>query len=164
MAIDMGQLMLGRVVYEEAVPALDDVRFERIIRGFAQHYEVVTNSSTAFSFARGEGYLQANRGDAFGYVDSGSVERLTNSAEPVEAPGGNVILMPPRFYGLRFSLNIRVLLIYWAFGLLLGWMFFGGEWILWLAGFVAAAVLSITLIRRSLRAKLNQWLARESWN
>lgn len=164
MAIDLGQLMLGRVVYEEAVPALDDVGFERIIRGFAGHYEVTADSSTAFSFALGEGYLQANRGDAFGYVDSGSVERLTNSADPLEVPGGNVVLMPPRFYGLRFALNIRVLLIYWAFGLLLGWMFFGGQWIFWLAGFVAAATLSITLIRRSLRAKLSQWLARESWN
>jgi hypothetical protein len=164
MAIDLGQLFLGRLVYEEASAALDDVRFERIIRGFAKHYDVTTHSSSLFSFARGEGYLQISRGDAFGYVDSGSIERLSNSPEPMDAPGGNVILMPPRFYGLRFTLNIRVLLIYWAFALVIGWLFFGGDWMFWLVGFVAASTTSIVLIRRSLRAKLDTWLARESWN
>jgi hypothetical protein len=164
MAINLGQLLIGRLVYEEPVPALDDVRFERIIRGFARHYDVTTESNTRFSFARGEGYLQISRGDAFGYVDSGSVERLSHITETIDAPGGNVILMPPRFYGLRFALNIRVLMIYWAFVLFLGWMFFAGPWIAWVFGFIAAATLSVVLVRRSLRAKMADWLARGSWN
>jgi hypothetical protein len=161
---DVGQLLIGKLIYEEPFSALDDVRFERVIRGFAQHYDVTTHNASDFSFARGEGYLQISRGDAFGYVDSGRVERLSNAAPPMEAIGGNVVLMPPRYHGLRFTLNIRVLLVYWAFALLVGWLFFGGEWIFWLAGFFVAAAASVALIRRSLRAKLSTWLARESWN
>lgn len=82
----------------------------------------------------------------------------------MESPGGNVILMPPRYHSLRFALNIRVLLVYWAFLLLVGWMFIGGDWMFWLCGFVVATIVSVALVRRSLRGKLGAWLARESWN
>lgn len=73
MQLDPSQLFVGRLVYVEPVAALDDIRFERIIRGFAQHYEVTTHDAASFSFERGEGYLEISKGDAFGYVDRGTI-------------------------------------------------------------------------------------------
>jgi hypothetical protein len=162
MSIEMGPLLAGRLVYDAPVAALDDVRFERIIRGFAQHYEVTTSSGTKFSFARGEGYLRLDRLDAFGSVDGGSVERLRRSREADF--GGNVVPLQPQFANLRFTLTIRVILIFWAATALFGWMLFGGDWIFWIAGLCLAYAATIKLIQYSLRQKLTRWLARESWH
>ncbi len=164
MAIDMGQIALGRLVYDVNVPALDDVRFERVVRGFARHYEVETQTGSRFSFARGEGYLSIGRWDAFGMIDAGSVERLRNIGEEQQQVGGNVILMPPRFGAIRFSLSMRVVLAFWAFALFCGWFFVGGDWIFWLFGYVLVVAGSIVMIRRSLATKLEIWLARSTWN
>jgi hypothetical protein len=164
MAIDLGQLFAGRLVYDAPVAALDDVRFERIVRGFAQHYEVTHHSASTFSFERGEGYINIGRFDAFGLVDHGSVERLRAVPPEIDGAGGNVILMPTRYAGLHFTLHIRVIMTLWAFGMLSGWIFIRGDWMWWLIGFIAAVTGTIVLIRRSLRAKLGAWLARESWN
>lgn len=164
MAIDLGQLFAGRLVYDAPVAALDDVRFERIIRGFERHYLVTNHNATQFSFERGEGYINIGRFDAFGFVDHGSVERLRQAPTAIDGAGSNVILMPSGYVGLRFVLHIRVILALWAVGLLAGWIFIRGDWMLWLIGFVAIVTATIVLIQRSLRAKLNAWLARESWN
>ncbi len=72
--------------------------------------------------------------------------------------------MPTRYAGLRFVLQIRVILTLWAFALLSGWIFIRGDWMWWLIGFIGVVSVTISLIRRSLRAKLEAWLARESWN
>jgi hypothetical protein len=164
MAIDLGQLFAGRLVYDAPVAALDDVRFERIERGFAQHYEVTSRSTSTFSFERGEGYIKIGRFDAFGLVDYGTIERLRELPPEIEGAGGNVILMPTRYAGLRFVLHIRVIMTLWAFTMLSGWIFIRGDWMWWLIGFIAVVTGTIVLIRRSLRAKLAAWLARESWN
>ncbi len=161
---DIPQLFIGRLTYVEPLPALDDVRFERIVRGFAKHYDVTTLDGSRFTFARGEGYLRIGAGDAFGYVDSGIVERLRDRVQPADVAGDNVVAMPPRYNGLKLSFNFRVLLVYWAVSLIAGWLFFGGDWPYWLVGFIAATAASAALVRRSLRAKLAVWLARETWN
>jgi hypothetical protein len=164
MAIDLGQLFAGRLVYDAPVAALDDVRFERIVRGFGQHYEVTSQSASKFYFERGEGYINIGRFDAFGFVDHGSVERLRELPPEIEGVGGNVILMPKRYAGLRFMLHIRVIMTLWAFVMLSGWIFIRGDWMWWLIGFIAVVTGTIVLIQRSLRRKLADWLARESWN
>jgi hypothetical protein len=164
MALDMGQMVLGRLVYDVNVPALDDVRFERVVRGFARHYEVTTETGSRFTFARGEGYLSVGRWDAFGMIDGGSVERLRQSRDEEPLPGGNVVLMPPRFGAIRFSLSMRVVLAFWAFALFCGWFFIAGDWIFWLFGYFIAVAASIVMIRRSLAQKLEIWLAKSTWN
>jgi hypothetical protein len=165
MAIEFGPLFTGRLVYDEAWAALDDVRFDRIVQGFAQHYELHSDSANQFSFARGEGYLRLERRDAFGYVDGGTVARLgaTPRNETV-MEGGNIIIMPPRYGVLRFDFRIRVVLAFWAFALGSGFLFFGGDWLIWLIAFIAAFGATIALIKYSLKRKLKIWLARESWN
>jgi hypothetical protein len=164
MALDLGQLFAGRLVYAEPVTALDDVRFDRIIKGFADHYVVSQESETRFSFARGEGYNRAGRFDAFGLADSGSVERLRNAAPLTDLPGGNVVLMPPRYHGIRFVLTVRVVLVFWLLTLFSAWLYFRGDWMPWLIAYVAATIFTVVAIRRSLKAKLRLWLAKESWN
>jgi hypothetical protein len=156
--------MLGRLVYVEPSPALDDIRFERIVRGFAQHYDVTSHSARSFSFARGEGYLRLDRWDAFGYVDGGHVERLTDNFPEDQEPVGDVVMMPPRFNALRFSFNLRVALAFWVFVLLCGWLLIGGDWMWWLIGLVIAYGMTISVVRRSVRAKLETWLVRASWD
>ncbi len=164
MGIEFGALFAGNLVYDEAWAALDDVRFDRIVAGFAQHYNVAQESGSSFSFARGEGYLRLDRWDAFGYVDGGKVTRVRSA--PAQSPlgDGNVIMMPPRYGLLRFELGIRVVLTFWAFALGIGYLSAGGDWLWWLIAFIAAYGVTIALIRRSLTKKLKLWLARESWN
>jgi hypothetical protein len=55
-------------------------------------------------------------------------------------------------------------LAFWAFALLAAWFFIGGDWIFWLVGLVAVYVVHVALIVRSLRQKLERWLAKSSWN
>jgi hypothetical protein len=160
---DLLQLFLGRLVYEEPVAALDDVRFERIIRGFGSHYQVTSASNTKFSFERGEGYHRFERLDAFAYVDLGSVERLgVKGIAPL--PDGNVIMMPPRFSSVRFTLQMRVIVAFWAFLFFSGWILIGGDALFWGIGFLIAYAVQAAMTVRSLRAKLTRWLARGSWN
>lgn len=164
MAIEFGALFAGNLVYDEAWAALDDVRFDRIVAGFAQHYNVAHDGQASFSFARGEGYLRLDRWDAFGYVDGGKVTRVRSAPAQSPLADGNVILMPPRYGLLRFELGIRVVLAFWAFALGIGYLSAGGDWLWWLIAFIAAYSVTIALIRRSLSKKLKLWLARESWN
>lgn len=159
---DFRHLLFGRLVYDETVPVLDDVRFERILRGFSAHYEVTTHDSNRFTFARGEGYTKFEGIDAFAYVDLGEVQRLRTDNE-IEH-GGNIVLMPPRFGAVRFILGMRVVLAFWAFALLCAWFFVGGSWLWWLIGLIAVYAAHITMIVRSLRTKLERWLAKSSWN
>ncbi len=161
MALDLARLFTGTLVYDEPMSALDDARFERIISGFGGHYLVTPRSNVSFSFERGEGFDRFGRWDAFAYVDSGDVTRLRGAAVEIE-PG--VSLLPPAWNALRLTLNVRVILIFWAAALIVGWWFSGGDWLFWLIGFLALYGAQVWLIRRSVRAKLRQWLVRESWN
>ncbi len=160
MAVDLGQLARGMLCYAVAEPALDDVRFDRIERGFGEHYAVARLSANRFTFERTEGYLSAGRWDAFGLVDSGTVERVGH----VREAEGNVISFAPRHGWLRFSLNLRTTFVMWAMLCLFAAIASNGDWLLWLAGFVAVEVVTIFLVQWSLRRKLRTWLARESWN
>ena len=160
----LGQLALGRLVYEAPLAAIDDVRFERIMRGFASHYEITSHSGTAFSFARGEGYHRFERFDAFGYVDGGMVERISAHQSNENTFDGVVVMMPPRFSILRFTLNMRVIIAFWAFTLFCGWALLRGDLLFWGIGFLAVYALYIALVAASLRRKLALWLARERWN
>jgi hypothetical protein len=164
MSFDLRRLFSGELVYAEPWAALDNVRFDRIIHGFEEHYDVVIEDATQFRFMRGEGYLRLERWDAFGSVDGGTVARLRDpNTEPTEF-GGNVVAMQPRFAALQFTLNVRVMLVYWMLGFVAFGLAIGGQWLFWLAGFVVAIIANILLIRWSLRRKLKRWLARESWN
>ncbi len=161
---DLRQLARGRLVYDEPIAALDDIRFERILRGFADHYDVSSHSGSLFSFDRGEGYPRFERFDAFAYVDAGTVERLRNLAMADAVVDGNLVMMPPRFSAVRFSFNIRVITIFWAFALFAGWALLRGDLLFWGIGFLALYGLHIGLVAASLRRKLKRWLAKESWN
>ncbi len=164
MAYDIGQLLIGRLVYAEPVSALDDVRFDRILNGFAAHYEVQRDGVAGFQFSRGEGYLRAGRFDAFSLADGGHVERLRNSVAEMDLPDGNVVQMMPRWHGIRFTLTIRVVLLYWLFAMAALWLWLGGDWMLWLVLYIVALVGTVVMIRKSLRKKMDEWLAKESWN
>lgn len=160
MPINLPRLFIGNLVYDERLAALDDVRFERILRGFAAHYVVHPLSQSQFAFARGEGFDRFERWDAFAYVDGGSVTRLRRS-EAVDLDGaGNVTLLPPPWTALRLDLNIRVVIIFWAFALIIARSFLGGDWLFWGIGFLALYGAHVALIRRSLRKKLGKWVAR----
>ena len=163
MTPNIGQLFLGTLAYDEPVAALYDARFERVINGFAGHYLVIPLSNVEFRFERGEGFDRFDRWDAFAYVDGGSVIRL-RSRTVMEDADAKVAVLPPPWSALRFTLSVRVILIFWAAALLLGWFFLGGAWIFWLFGFFGLYGLHIALIRASLRRKLARWLAREGWN
>ena len=162
MPLDLPRLLIGTLIYEEPLAALDDVRFERILRGFASHYVVHPLSHLQFAFERGEGFDRFERLDAFAYVDGGTVQRLR--VRPVEdwSAEGQVVTLPPPWTALRFELNIRVVLIFWALALIIARSFLGGDWLFWGLGFVALYGLHIALIRRSLRAKLKRWVVRET--
>lgn len=164
MAIDLPRLFLGTLDYTEPMAALDDVRFERILRGFGSHYVVTPVSHTRFAFERGEGFDTFEKWDAFAYVDGGTVTRLRDAFEAEAAPGSNIAILPPPWSALRFTLNIRVVLIFWALGLIIARSFTGGDWLFWLIGFLTLYGAHVALIRRSLKKKLARWLARESWN
>ena len=160
MPLDLPRLLVGTLIYQEPMAALDDMRFERILRGFSSHYVVHALSQWQFAFERGEGFDRFERLDAFAYVDGGTVQRLR--AAPLEewTAAGQVVQLPPPWTALRFELNIRVVLIFWALAFLIARSFIGGDWLFWGLGFVSLYGLHIALIRRSLRAKLKRWVVR----
>jgi hypothetical protein len=164
MAIDLASLARGQLVYSVREAALDDVRFERILRGFADHYLITNHSLARFEFERGEGYLRAGRFDAFGLVDGGSVERLRDTSDSNPPALGNVIQFAPRFGWLRLTLNLRVTFAVWLILFVTGLVIVGGDWLAWLVGLVGVWTITIILVQLSLKAKIRRWLARESWN
>ncbi len=161
MPINLPRLIVGTLIYEEPMAALDDMRFERILRGFAGHYVVHPLSQSHFAFERGEGFDRFERWDAFAYVDGGTVARLRRAEAIPVAGRGNMAILPPPWVALRFELNIRVVLIFWAFALIIARSFLGGDWLFWGIGFLALYGGHIALIRRSLRKKLKRWVVRD---
>jgi hypothetical protein len=117
MALDLSRLFIGTLDYTIPFAALDDVRFERILRGFGSHYVVHPTSQSSFTFARGEGFDKFEKWDAFAYVDGGTLTRLREQIEVEADPGSNIAILPPPWSGLRLTLNVRVVLIFWALGL-----------------------------------------------
>lgn len=164
--IDWRRAVSGTLAYELPFAALDGERFDRIERGFAEHYDVERSSPDLFSFDRGEGYTRLERWDAFGYVDRGTIERVPSEPHSLEGEAGNVVLLPPGYRALRFTLNMRVILIFYAVLLfLLRFAFFGDTPVpLWIGAFLVIYGIHITLVMRSLERKLRRWMARESWN
>jgi hypothetical protein len=160
MAVDMGQLARGMLCYAVREPALDDVRFDRIIAGFSDHYAVSRQSSNRFSFERTEGYLSVGRFDAFGLVDGGTVERVGEEREA----DGNVITFAPRYGWLRLTLNLRTTFMMTVLIFIFAGIAKGGDWLWWLVGLIASLTVTISIVQASLRRKLRRWLARESWN
>jgi hypothetical protein len=164
--IDWKALVTGIVAYEKPFAALDGERFERIERGFGAHYQVDRVSPDAFRFSRGEGYTRLPRWDAFGYVDRGTVTRVRNAETEVPEIGANIAVLPAGWKAIRFTLDIRVILIFWAV-LIAGIHFFAvpdGPLAVWIFGFVVIWVIHVQLVMRSLDGKLAQWMARSSWN
>lgn len=168
MAVELGALFAGRLVFRAPAEALDDVRFERILAGFSEHYEVEALSPDSFSFARGEGLPRFERLDAFAYVDRGTVSRLRargKAGGPADGPSdGKVVPLAPVWSGLAFDLHMRVAFAFLAFAMIAGWLLAGGDPFLWGAGYVGAAALTVALVQFSIARKLRRWLARESWN
>lgn len=166
--IDWTKLPFGILVWQLEWPALDDARFERIVDGFSGHYVVSRTSSEAFDFERGEGFDRFGRFDAFTYVDSGRVERLRAAPVALTAAGagGSVTAFPAGWRAIAFTLNIRVLLIFWAAGLIGAKLLLApwSSWVWWLCGFAFVYAIYAKLAMRSLRAKLERWLRRDSWN
>jgi len=164
--IDLRRLADGTLAYELPFAALDGERFERIQRGFAEHYDVERRSPDKFTFVRGEGYTRLERWDAFGYVDRGTVERVAAEPLPAEGEGKNVVILPAGYRALRFTLNMRVILVFYAaFLLVLRFVFLDDTSLLvWVAIFAVTYALHVALVKRSLSAKLKRWMARESWN
>ena len=163
--IDWRRLADGMLVYDTPFAALDGERFERIGRGFGHHYVTEWETPDRFSFERGEGYTRLQRWDAFGYVDRGTVERLKRDERGLPDFGSNVIVLPAGWKAIRFALNMRVILIFWAFllgaaAMITGW----GHWLMWIAGFAGIYAAHVVLVMRSLDRKLAAWMARESWN
>lgn len=164
--IDWRRLADGTLRYEMPWPAIDGDRFERVARGFGEHYELEWRTADGFAFGRGEGYTKLERWDAFGYVDRGTVERLRADAHDIEGGGDNVVMLPAGYRGIRFTLNMRVILIFWLVLLVMArfTLFDRSGWLPWIGGFAGVYVLHILLVMRSLRAKLSRWMTRESWN
>lgn len=164
--IDWRRLADGTLRYEMPLPALDDERFRRIEAGFGTHYVIEWRSSDSFQFSRGEGYTRLKRWDAFGYVDGGTVERLRAEELSLSEPADNVVALPAGYRAIRFTLNIRVILIFWLVLLVAARfvLFDRSSWLPWIGGFAAIYALHIGLVIRSLRQKLSQWLARQSWH
>jgi hypothetical protein len=164
MSIDLGQIALGKLNYAIPIAALDDARFDRIRRGFGQHYLLVQNSPNMFVFERGEGFLSFGRFDPFAAIDKGAVTRLrTESPDPLEA-GDNVFAFRPLYGALHFALNIRVILALWLMLFIISYFVVGGDWLLWIVGFLTVYGIHIAFVRRSLKTRIGEWLARESWN
>lgn len=164
--IDWRRLADGTLAYEMPWPAADGDRFERIAHGFAAHYQLDWQSPDGFGFSRGEGYTRFGRRDAFNYVDRGTVERVRAEAQPLEGGAENVVLLPPGYRGLRFTLNMRVILIFYAVLLATIYLaFFGTTPVMaWIGGFFVIYALHILLVIASLKRKLAGWVARESWH
>jgi hypothetical protein len=57
-----------------------------------------------------------------------------------------------------------VILALWLMLFIISYFIVGGDWLYWIFGFFAVYGCHIALVRRSLKAKINQWLARETWN
>jgi uncharacterized membrane protein len=57
-----------------------------------------------------------------------------------------------------------VILALWLMLFIISYFVVGGDWLLWIVGFVVVYGVHIALVRRSLKAKINGWLVRESWN
>lgn len=164
--IDWRRLADGTLRYEMPWPALDDERFRRIEAGFARHYDVEWSSIDGFRFSRGEGYTKLERWDAFGYVDGGTVERLRAEELSLSEPADNVVALPAGFRAIRFTLNIRVIIIFWAILLIAArfFLFEYSSWLPWIGAFVAIYALHVGLVIASLRRKLARWLARQTWH
>lgn len=167
--LDWTRLPLGILAWELEWPALDDVRFERVVSGFQEHYVVTRTAPDSFDFERGEGFDRFGRLDAFTYVDSGQVRRIR--AAPIaldQGVGGSasVTAFPAGWRSIAFRLNIRVLLIFWAVALIAARFLLApsSNWIWWLAAFVLVYAGYVSLAMRSLRLKLANWMRRESWN
>lgn len=164
MAVDLAQLVRGTLSYGLREPALDDIRFERILRGFAEHYDIVGNSHSRFSFERGEGYMKSRALDLFSLVDAGSVERVRDPGDNPIMGEGNVVPFLPRYGWLRLTLSMRATFILWSVIILAGWLLIGGGWLYWLVALVAGWTTAIVIVQRSLKRMLRHWLSRESWN
>lgn len=164
MAVDLKDLGRGVLTYVTREPALDDVRFDRIRSGFGGHYLVRASGPDRFAFERGEGYPRVGRFDAFSLVDGGSVERVRDSDAAEVDSGSNVIAFAPRHGWLRYSLNIRSILVVWAMLFLFVALASVGQWLWWLVGLIAVWTLTIVAVQRSLKGKVREWLARGSWN
>ena len=162
MAVDLKDLGRGVLTYVTREPALDDIRFDRIRAGFESHYLVQHGGTDRFTFERGEGYPRVGRFDAFSLIDSGSVERVRDGSAVEAEQGGNVIPFGPRFGWLRYSLNIRSILIVWAMLFLFSALAFWGQWLWWLVGIIAVWTATIIAVQRSLKGKVREWLARGS--
>jgi len=164
--LDWKRTLTGILAYEQPFAALDGERFERIERGFAAHYLVDRLSPDAFRFARGEGYTRLPRWDAFGYVDRGAVARVRADEVALSAMGDNVAVLPAGWKAIRFTLDIRVILIFWAalIGGLRVFVVDQGHPVYWIGGFVLIWVIHARLVMRSLDGKLRTWMARASWN
>jgi hypothetical protein len=163
-ALDIKQIFLGKLVYDLPIPALDEVRFERIRRGFGQHYLLPLNSPNMFSFERGEGFLSFGRTDAFAAIDKGEIIRLRSDGPETTEAGPNVFAFRPLYGALHCALNIRVILALWLMLFIISYFIVGGDWLFWIVGFFAVYGVHIALVRWSLKTKINEWLARESWN
>jgi hypothetical protein len=164
--IDWKRTLSGVLTYEQPFAALDGERFERIERGFAAHYEIERTSSDAFRFGRGEGYTRLPRWDAFGYVDRGSVARVRADETMIDGPAENVAVLPAGWKAIRFTLDIRVILVFWA-ALIAGLRVFAiseGHPLFWMGGFVLVWLLHARLVMHSLDRKLSTWMARPTWN
>ena len=164
--IDWRRLADGTLSYEMPWPALDDERFRRIVSGFGTHYEVEWLSPDGFAFRRGEGYTRLERWDAFGYVDGGTVERLRAGTAELDEPADNIVVLPAGYRAIRFTLNMRVIIIFWLVLLVCAKLalFDRSSWLPWAGGFAAIYALHVGLVIRSLKRKLTTWLARSSWN
>jgi hypothetical protein len=164
MSIDIGQIFLGKLLYDLPIAALDDVRFERIRRGFGQHYLLPLNSPNMFSFERGEGFVSFGKTDVFAAIDKGEITRLRSDGPETSAAGENVFVFRPVYGALHCTLNIRVILALWLMLFIISFFVVGGDWFLWIVGFLFVYGVHIGLVRRSLKVKISGWLARESWN
>jgi hypothetical protein len=164
--IDLAQVFLGKLVFALNTPAMDDVRFERVLRGFGGHYLVNPHSGSRFSFERGEGFVKFDKFDPFAAIDRGEVERL-HSVRGVDEKLGensNVIAFAPRFGGLHFRLGVQVMYAVWLLLAIFGFIAVGGDPMWWIVGFLTVYGVNIALVRISLRRKINRWLAPETWN
>jgi hypothetical protein len=72
--------------------------------------------------------------------------------------------MLPRYTGVRFALNMRVFLVFWAFAFAAAWFFLRGDPLFWCIGYLVLYGLYTALIVASLRKKMARWTERKSWN
>jgi hypothetical protein len=163
--IDLAQVFLGRLVFSLPTPAMDDVRFERVLRGFGAHYLISETSGSRFAFERGEGFVKFDRFDPFAAIDRGEVERLRTARGVHEGgEGSNIVAFAPRFAALHFRLSVQVMYAVWLLLAIFGFLGAGGDPLYWLIGFLGVYGGNIALVRISLKRKLSLWLTRESWN